>query len=106
MGSLASVADVLKPLHYADHHVPIRPWAHPLLQECRIHCLSFSPWSRYRLLLRTGEQQHEVDGVVRHGEGHGSPPLLLLLLVHHPLPPHWIHWPLWLLVHIQDGEVQ
>ena len=58
--------------------------------------LFFSGW---RLLLRPKQQ---VD-VVRHGAGHGSP--RLLLLVHHPLPPQH-HRLLGLLVHVQDGEVQ
>merc|ERR1712037_1007052 len=75
-------------------------WISSFFQECCIHGLPFSSWNRcWQLLLRAEQQQ--VDRVVQHGEGHGSPPLL-----HHPLPPCWLHRLLSLLVHVQDGEVQ
>merc|ERR1711990_436290 len=92
--------ETVSPLRHVPIQLSIGPWAHTLLQECCIHGLPFSPWSRcWRLLLRPKQQ---VD-VVRHGAGHGSP--RLLLLVHHPLPPQH-HRLLGLLVHVQDGEVQ
>merc|ERR1712013_329734 len=108
MGSLTSVvalskqSQVLNPksqvpkLRDVAVQLSICPWAHPFLQECCLHCLSFSPWIRYWQLLLRAEQPLCF---VRPGPGHGTPRQLL-----DEVASQHDH-PLWLLVLVQDREV-